>query len=439
MSLTERTKLYQQIENLRKHPLIVYVTSKRDGASAYMSSDALPSIIRQLDTLPHGTNAVDFLIASYGGDPMVAWRIMTLIRERVKSVSVLIPQSAYSAATLVAFGANEIIMHPNGHLGPVDMQISTFGERGRQQFSTEDISAFLDFVRDDLKITDQKHVRALFEVTCKEVGSLGIGFTARSSKLAADLGERLLAMHMKDDDTRSRLRAIVETMSRKFQSHAYPVSRTEALDIGLPVNKNRNKSLERLMWSVWLDIESELKENMPFRPLHELLRSSQAAKLLSPVPQLDIPEHATAGSHYNTNITDVTGAVTARIDPVDFEFKSALVESSRLADAYVNKGKILACRKPDLVINYNVVTVSRSWEQSQTKTDIPEGQAPKTPENQVTAMNTTKQPPLPSGSFPTDVTFPMPSQVSRSSADDTQSRRNDAPADEPNRKEDRNS
>jgi hypothetical protein len=222
----------------------------------------------------------------------------------------------------------------------------------------------LDFVRDNLKITDQEHVRMLFEITCREVGSLGIGFTARSSKLAVDLGERLLAMHMKDDDTRSKLRTIVENMSRKFQSHAYPVSRTEAVDIGLPVNKERDKKLEKLMWSVWLDIEEELKENAPFHALYELLRSSEAPKLLSAVPQLDLPQHATAGAHYQTSINDVVQAVTAKIEPVDFEVITALVESSRLADAYVTKGKILACRKPDLMINFNVVTLSRAWEKS---------------------------------------------------------------------------
>src|SRR6266851_9825531 len=133
-----------------------------------MSTDALPQIIKQIDALPNKSKALDFLIVSYGGDPMVAWRIMTLIRQRVEKVAVMIPQSAYSAATLVAFGANEIIMHPNGHLGPVDMQITSSGESGPKSFSTEDISAFLDFVRDNLKITDQEHVRALFEVTCKE-------------------------------------------------------------------------------------------------------------------------------------------------------------------------------------------------------------------------------------------------------------------------------
>jgi hypothetical protein len=368
MSWEERAELYKKIESHRKHPLIVYVTNKRRGAEAQMSTDSLPQIIEQIDALPNESKAVDFLIVSYGGDPMVAWRIMTLIRQRVEKVYVMIPQSAYSAATLVALGADEIVMNPNGHLGPVDMQITTSGGGGQSRtFSTEDISAFLDFVRDNLKITDQEHIRALFEVTCKEVGSLGIGFTARSSKLAVDLGERLLGLHMKDDDIGTKLRSIVENMSRKFQSHAYPVNRTEALEIGLPVNKERDKELEKLMWDVWLHIEKDLKERSPFDIVIELLRSKEAPKLLAPVPQLEIPMAATMSAHYNTGIDDVKKHSKEMVNPVDFEVTNALVESSRLAFSNVTRGKILACRTPDLIIRYNRIHTSVEWEKLKPK------------------------------------------------------------------------
>jgi len=276
MSWSERVELYEKIEKHRQRPLIAYVTSKRLGFPHFMATDALPRLIEQIAALPKDAEAVDLLIASFGGDPMVAWRLISVIRQKVKRVAVLIPQSAYSAATLVALGANEIIMHPNGHLGPVDMQITTSGGGGPKWFSTEDVSAFLDFVRDTLRITDQEHVRALFELTCNEVGSLGIGFSARSSKLAVDLGERLLALHMTDDESKVKLRSIVENMSRKFQSHAYPVSRTEALAIGLPVNEERDLELEELMWSAWLNLEEDLKENEPFDPICELLSSAAA-------------------------------------------------------------------------------------------------------------------------------------------------------------------
>ncbi len=367
MSWTERIKLYEGIEAHRKRPLIVYVTSKRTGAASLMATDALPALIEQFDALPKSTKHLDFMIASYGGDPMVAWRIMSLLRQRdVSDVAVLIPQSAYSAATLLALGANQIVMHPNGHLGPVDMQITTSGDSGQQKrFSTEDITAFLDFVRDNLKITDQEHVRMLFEITCKEVGTLGIGFTARSSKLAVDLGERLLAMHMKDDENRSKLRSIVENMSRKFQSHAYPVSRTEALEIGLPVNKKRDEDLEQLMWDAWLKIEGDLDENRPFDPILELAASAEGSKLLSPVPQIDLPSSASGSAHFSTTIDDVKKHSTTTINPVDFAYTDAIVESSRTASAHITRGKILASRTPDLIINYNLVTTAKIWEKAQ--------------------------------------------------------------------------
>jgi Serine dehydrogenase proteinase len=363
MSWAERVELYKKIENHRKRPLIVYVTSKRRGGEALMAPDAISPIIKQVDALPDDSKAVDFLIVSLGGDPMVAWRIMSLFHQRVDHVTVIIPQSAYSAATLVAFGANEIIMHPNGHLGPVDMQIVTSDESGQtRQFSTEDISAFLDFVRDSLKITDQEHIRVLFEMTCKEVGSLGIGFTVRSAKLAVDLAEKLLTFHMKGEKNRPKIQSIVENMSRKFQSHAYPVSRKEALDIGLPVKKDREKDLEKLIWDVWLSIEAELKENTPLDTLCELLKSAEASKLLSPVPQLDIPMCAAASAHYQTSIEDVKKHSKTTIDPIDFEFTNALIESSRVAYANVARGKILACRNPDLAIRHNRIYTSLEWE-----------------------------------------------------------------------------
>jgi len=366
MSRSNRIAIYKKIESHRKSPLIVYVTSKREGAAATMATDVLPYIIEQLDAISEDTKSLDFLIVSYGGDPMVAWRIMSLIRQRVKKVSVLIPQSAYSAATLLAFGGNEIVMHPNGHLGPVDMQITTYNEGRARSFSTEQITAFLDFVRDNLKITDQEHIRTLFESICKEVGSLGIGFTARSSKLAADLGERLLAFHMKErDGSPSKLRTMVESMSRKFQSHSYPVNRTEAQEIGLPIGK-RDKVLESLMWELWLDIEEELKERIPFKPLQELLNNAEGAKLFSPVPQLDLPPNAATPNHFSSDL-DKVRAASVKIEPVDFEIRNAIVESARMTHSCITRGKILACRNPNLAIAFNAVTTSRAWEKQLNK------------------------------------------------------------------------
>jgi hypothetical protein len=94
----------------------------------------------------------------------------------------------------------------------------------------------------------------------------------------------------------------------------------------------------------------------------ELLNSSEAKKLLAPVPQLVIPPSVTSSAHYNTSIDDVMKHATETVNPVDFEYTNALVESSRTGSKNVTKGKILACRTPDLMIKYNRVVVSLEWE-----------------------------------------------------------------------------
>jgi ClpP class serine protease len=50
----------------------------------------------------------------------VPWRLISLFREYAAKVAVLLPYRAYSAATLLALGADEIVMHPFAEMGPID-------------------------------------------------------------------------------------------------------------------------------------------------------------------------------------------------------------------------------------------------------------------------------------------------------------------------------
>ena len=143
MGYQERTALFKQIEEKRQRPLISYITSIRPGLLSSMATDAIPYIIEQVNSIPADQDKIDFLIISNGGDPIVSLRIISILRERFKHISVLVPYVAYSAATVLALGADEIIMHPYSNLGPVDPQvtISRRDTTGQQtmEFSAEDI------------------------------------------------------------------------------------------------------------------------------------------------------------------------------------------------------------------------------------------------------------------------------------------------------------
>ena len=133
MGLTERAGLYRDIEEHRGRPLMVYVTSPRKGAEGGMAGDVIPEFIDQIQKLPADARELDLFIESNGGDALTAWRVMSLLRERVDKIYVLIPCSAFSAATLMALGGDEMILGKYGCLGPIDPQITAKKSDGSQQ------------------------------------------------------------------------------------------------------------------------------------------------------------------------------------------------------------------------------------------------------------------------------------------------------------------
>ncbi len=219
MNYQERTELYRQIAEIRKRPLISYVTSFRANANASIASDVISHFLKQISEIPSEIDSIDLMVISYGGDPTVAYRIVNLLRERFKKFGVLLPYTAYSAATLISLGADEIVMHPFANLGPVDPQLSYKHQDKEIHFGSEDLRNFLDFVKCDVGISDQEQLQKSFELACKEVGAIPIGIAKRSSQLALSMGEKLLSSHMSDSN---KAKTIAETLNKSFYHHGYP-------------------------------------------------------------------------------------------------------------------------------------------------------------------------------------------------------------------------
>ena len=281
MSYTTRKDLYKQLEEKRNKPLITYVTSIRPGCSAEMSQDVIPEFIRQMNLIDSSKKEVDLLILSNGGDPIVSWRIISLLREKFDKVSILIQYTAYSAATLLALGADEIIMHPYGNLGPLDPQINITTDKGQTMtLGYEDITKYIEFVK-GIGITDQELVQRAFDKLTSEIPPTLIGFAKRSSQLGLSMGEKLLKTHMKDDN---KIKIISETLNTKFYHHGYPLGRNEAKEIGLPI-KDENEEVTDLIWKIAEDFMDELEFNKPFNPnliIQEKLSQTRQPKVGEP-------------------------------------------------------------------------------------------------------------------------------------------------------------
>ena len=361
MGYADRVKLYARIEELRDRPLVVYVTSPRANAGGEMAADAIPEVIDQLRAVDATATAIDMLVVSNGGDPLVSWRIVSLLRERFKKIGALLPYAAFSAATLLAMGADEIVMHPFSNLGPVDPQLRMTGSDGQQtQFGAEDLRHFLEFVRSDVGVSDQEQLERAFELVCKEVGAIPIGIAKRSAQFALSMGEKMLSLHMGDAN---KAKAIAEALNRSFYHHGYPLGRTEARkEVGLPVS-SPDAELEEAMWAVWKSFEQEMRCGEPFDPVAAVMADPQARAALTTVPQVQIPANLPQQIQEQVIQKVLQQVQIAPVPPVDYDLMHASVESARCGSAFTTKGSIMAVRRPDMAIAVSVTKSYQGWTQ----------------------------------------------------------------------------
>ncbi len=362
MNLAERRTRYQAIEEYRHRPLIVYATSTRPGVAARMAGDAVRELIDQVDSIEDG-DEVDVLIHSTGGDALAAWNLMAVLRERFGKVSVMVPYMAFSAATLFALGADEILMHPHASLGPIDPQIIiTLPDGSGRGFSFEDVGAFLRFLGQDVQIRSEEYTSAAVNSLFAVVDPVHLGGAARASELTTDVGERLLLMHLKGEKA-SEARTIAENLNKSFFSHGDAVLRTRAKQLQLKV-ASADPELEQLMWDAYLGIEGYLELRNRFSLLHEFLSCEEAAESLRPVSPLRIPPDAPPDMVMQLWQNVAREASSRAAQPgieVPFSMVIAVMESTRVASEYRSTGTLTARRLENGEIQVTATEVSAGW------------------------------------------------------------------------------
>ena len=120
-----RFETIRRISNLTARPLVCYVAKTRSvpfGAPVSIDDGDLVGFNDLTRKLP-GTD-IDICLISNGGSAEAAERIVELIRDRFDHVRFLLPGNAYSAATLICFSGDELIVGPLGTLGPIDPQLN---------------------------------------------------------------------------------------------------------------------------------------------------------------------------------------------------------------------------------------------------------------------------------------------------------------------------
>jgi len=363
MERKTRVGIYERIEQYRKRPLVVYATSTRQNVPAQMAGDAVREFIDQLDAIKT-FKEVDILIHSTGGDALVAWKLMSMIRERFERVAVLVPFMAFSAATMFALGADQIVMHPNASLGPIDPQIAAQNPEGRQRnFAYEDLGAFLRFLGDEVGITEQEHLTDVVEKLFSVSDPLTIGAARRASDLSTQVGERLLSMHMDLKSDREKARQIALNLNKSFFAHGDAISRKRARELELKIAED-DVELETEIWQAFLGLEAYMQLRSPFQPLEHFVSDPAAAQTLAPRGALNLPANAPPQIQQQAWQVAVNAAIQnaqGQAPEVPYSVVNAVIESVRATTEFRSTGTISAFRKPDGNVQISLVVRESGW------------------------------------------------------------------------------
>lgn len=227
--LMERTQpVIERLSAALGEPVFTYWNSTK-GAICQNDVAGLYALLRSTGMLER----LSLFIKSDGGSGQAALRMVNLLRRYVKHLTVLAPLECQSAATMLALGADRIIMGPLAHLSAVDTSLThdlspIDRDNDRVSVSNDELLRVIRLWTEQAKDSTKNPYEALFPY----VHPLVIGAVDRSSALSTRICEEILSYHMKDQD---RAREISNILNSGYPSHNYPITLREAHRIGLKV------------------------------------------------------------------------------------------------------------------------------------------------------------------------------------------------------------
>ena len=271
----QRKSLYCELENQRESKVLCYVTSDRRGMETQIAQDCIDPFVDLLDCIGP-TKRISLVLHTQGGQTLAAWRLVNLIRMFCDELEVLIPSKALSSGTLIAIGADSVLMTKQAALGPIDPSVNdplnpaaiVNGQQSQVPVSVESVRGYLDAARDELRITDSEQLAAILINLTTHLHPLVLGSIFRTQSQIRYLARKLLSQQIENEST---VESIVSFLCADSGSHDYTINRREALELGLSVTKP-SKSLYELLRAIHLSYADELKLMYPYTP-QAILRS----------------------------------------------------------------------------------------------------------------------------------------------------------------------
>ena len=178
---------------------------------------------------------IALFVKSDGGSGMASLRLVHLLRQYAKRLTVIAPLNCASAATMLALGADTIQMGPLSYLTAVDTSLE------------HDLSP-LDHTNQLVPVSNDEVDRVIrlwketvgrrgdgvnpYQELYKYLHPLVIGALDRASSLSLMLCREILGYHMQDARKAER---IARRLNSAYPAHQYPITAREARSLGLDV------------------------------------------------------------------------------------------------------------------------------------------------------------------------------------------------------------
>jgi ribonuclease HIII len=270
MSRENRLDLISQIEKVRKSKVLCFLTGDRRKLETRIHPEVQTMMYDHLQHFGE-VDKIDLFLYSTGGVTMAAWGIVNLLREFCKTFSVIVPFKAYSTATLICLGADEIVMGKLGQLGPVDPSVTMpfnpqapGGPVGQVlPVSVEEVRSFIDFAKDKnyCGLSDEDTLKDVLGQLTDQVHPLTIGSVYRAIEQIKMISTKLLKFHMPKKNDETEIKRIVADLTKNLYSHDYIINRNEAKnEIKLKVKNSETITtrFNKLIYDLFRDYEKEM-------------------------------------------------------------------------------------------------------------------------------------------------------------------------------------
>jgi len=269
MPTEERKDLIKQLETKLDAKILTLVTGDRQGMETRIAPDILSLVSEHLALIKPAEGLALFLYTP-GGDTIVGWGLVNLLRQYCKRFTVLVPFRALSCGTLIALGADSIVMGRHGLLSPVDPSVSSpfnppipGGQPGVLSLlpvSVEDMIGFLDLARKEIGLKTEEAMTSVLNILADKVHPLALGAIYRAREQTGSLAKRLMLTHSNDE---TKIDRITTRLTQELPTHNYLIGRAEAASMKLDITEP-SEEVDQLMWQLYKEYENWLQLTSPF-------------------------------------------------------------------------------------------------------------------------------------------------------------------------------